>query len=465
MANPRLRTLVLVAGLGTSLAWGSNRLALGDEPVKLEGEARATSLLHEVIAAYRALPAYGDQGEFVLSMVVGGQSKTQRKPLHLTLVRPNKLSLDTGLARIVCDGKTLTTIVTPLKKYSSSPAPKSVTYDTVFTDGPVGSAVFGGPSSPMMLILLNLLLGADPTRSFLDLGDRISLTDDRPIDGQPCRVLKLSSSSEGGGNPAFFLMIDPATKLLKAIDLSFDAKALAEVFPEGQGVKVDIFRWLAGPVTTAPAADPTFAFDPPKDYARFDAGTGAAAKGAAAEDDDQKFKVQTFLGKVAPDFTLTVFDGEGKTKTLSRADLAGKIVLLDFWATWCGPCLKELPQIQALIEGYAKDKKDVLIVAVSQDNDPKEPVAVRKLIESTLEKQKLNLTLDPVGKVALDPSNSVGEAFQVEGYPTVVVLDAKGIVRAAHVGYSAEVGKTLGREVDALLDGKAIGNDKPDDKK
>ena len=115
-----------------------------------------------------------------------------------------------------------------------------------------------------------------------------------------------------------------------------------------------------------------------------------------------------------------------------------------------------MPEVQKLIEAYAKDKKDVVIVALSQDNDPKDPAEVRKLIESTLEKKKIVLTGNPVGMVGLDPSNSVGEAFQVEGYPTVVLLDAKGVVRAAHVGFSAEVGKTLAKEIDALLAGKPI---------
>ena len=455
----RPRAVLLFGALGCALTWGTSQ-GFGDEPPTAGFDPKGSQLLNEVIGAYRALPAYGDQGEFVLTTVVGGQARTQRHPLHLTLVRPNKLNLETGLARVVSDGKTLTTVVTPLKKYSAAPAPETVTFDTVFTDGPVGSAVFGGPSSPMMLVVLNLLVGDDPARALLDLGDKLTVVDDRPLDGTPCRVLKLASD---GGGLAFYLLIDPATKLLRAIDLTFDPKALADAFPDGQNVKIDTFRWTSGAVTTKPAADAAFTYEPPKDFSKVDAPVDAAA--APAADDGQKFKVQELVDKPAPAFTLTVLDGEGKTKTLARDDLAGKVVLLDFWATWCGPCLLELPQIQKLVEGYAKDKKDVLIVAVSQDNDPKDPAAVRKLIEATLEKQKLTLSVDPVGKIGLDPSNSVGEAFQVQGYPTVVLLDQNGVVRSTHVGFSPEVGKTLAKEIDALLAGKAIGKDKGEAKK
>ena len=312
----------------------------------------------------------------------------------------------------------------------------------------------------MMLVVLNLLVGDDPGKALLDLGDKLTVVDDRPLDGKTCQVLKLASD---GGGLAFYLLIDPETKLLRAIDLTFDPKALADAFPDGHSIKIETFRWSAGPVTTKPAADTAFAFEPPEGFSRIDALVDPDAP--VADDGEPKFKIQSLVDKPAPDFTLTLLDGEGKTKTVSRADLAGKVVLIDFWATWCGPCLKELPQIQTLIEGYARDKKDVLVVALSQDNDPKEPAAVRKVIEETLEKQKIVLSVDPVGKVGLDPSNSVGEAFQVEGFPTVVLLDGKGVVRSAHVGYSEEVGKVLGREIDALLAGKPIGKDKGEPKK
>src|SRR5260221_494161 len=63
---------------------------------------------------------------------------------------------------------------------------------------------------------------------------------------------------------------------------------------------------------------------------------------------------------VAPDFTLTTFDG----KTVRLSDLKGKVVVLNFWATWCGPCRAEAPQLQALWQKY-KDR-GVLFLGVDQ---------------------------------------------------------------------------------------------------
>jgi thiol-disulfide isomerase/thioredoxin len=439
---------LLVAFLGGSLSVGR----AGPAASKVDPKSR--ELLDGVIAAYKALPAYRDQGEFQLAIAVNGTAKSQNVPLHVTFVRPNRLNLDTGLTRAVCDGKTLTIVIVPLQKYTSAPAPATIDFDTVFTGGSLGSALFGGPSAPLMLILMNLLLAPDPAKGVLDLGESLTTEKDIELDGKTCRVLKVGSET----GPSFLLMIDPETKLLRGIDLTFDPKALADSFPKGQEIKVDRYRWTAGTVSTKPAELEAFAFTAPAGFTKVDS-LAPAGGGGGGDEPDQKFKIHDLIGKPAPDFTLTVLDGEGKTRSVSKADLAGKVVMIDFWATWCGPCLQELPEVQKLIEAYGKAKRDVVIVALSQDNDPKDPLEVRKLIESTLEKKKIVLDSTLVGKIALDPSTTIGDAFKVEGFPTVVLLDAKGIVRSAHVGFSPGVGAKLTKEIDALLEGKPIGKE------
>src|SRR5262249_50306872 len=118
--------------------------------------------------------------------------------------------------------------------------------------------------------------------------------------------------------------------------------------------------------------------------------------------------------------------------------------------------LKELPEIQALVEALARDKKDVRVVAVSQDSEPAELSEVRKLVEQTLKERKITLTGNPVGQIGLDPSGTVGSAFEVEGLPTLVLLDGKGTVQSVHVGFSPDISEQLTTEIDTLLAGKSL---------
>ena len=76
-----------------------------------------------------------------------------------------------------------------------------------------------------------------------------------------------------------------------------------------------------------------------------------------------------------------------------------------------------------------------MIIALNQDMLPEEVPALRKLVEKTLADKGIHLTAGHAGRVGLDPSNTVGRAFGIEGFPSLVILDGKGIVRSAYVGY------------------------------
>ena len=439
----------LATAVGLTLASGA-ALAQDPKPPTIKAPAakpadpKAQALLGEVAKAYQTLSSYSDQGEFVVSAKIGEKVENQTQPLKLTFVRPNKLDFDAGPVRLVSDGKTITTAIVPLKKFVAADAPKKLSVET-FRDGPTGAVLFGGPSGVPMYILINLLTSDDPLKALGELGGSLQFD---PAD--PKGNTLLIDQVDG---PDLRLTVDPAAKLLKSVDLVLDPKQLAESAKAGQSVKVDRLGWSAGTVSTAVAKDRAFAYEPPSGFSKVD----SFQQPGAGEGEEQKFAVNELVDKPAPDFTLTVLDGPGKTRTVKKAELAGKVVVVDFWATWCGPCLMELPEIQKLVEQLAKDKKNALVVALSQDSNPKELVEVRKLVEKTLKDKEIDLLgAGSVGQIALDPSGSIGEAFQVEGLPTLVVLDGKGVVRSAHVGYTADIREKLTAEIDALLAGKPL---------
>jgi thiol-disulfide isomerase/thioredoxin len=435
--------LVLVAG---------RSLAVNPPGAGPAHDPEALRRLDEVARAYKSLAAYADQGVFSMNMTINGKAESQSLPLHLTFARPNKLNLDAGVVRMVSDGATLTTAVAPLKQYTATTAPKTIGLETI-GQSPAGSVLFGGPTSAPMIILTSLLLRDDASKTILSLGGRLKSEPDQKLGDATFPVLLLDQPT----GPDVQLVIDPATKLLKTIDLIVDVQEIAKKAPKELKVEIGRLGWSAGEVSTKAPEDKAFAYEAPKGYTKVES-LARAGQGPA---DAARYPVHDLVGKPAPDFTLTILDGAGKTKTITNADLAGKVVLLDFWATWCGPCLRELPDIQKMIEAYSKEGKDVVIVALSEDDRPSDPIEVRKLVETTLDKQQINLTAAKAGLVGIDPSHSTGDVFKVNAYPTIVLIDAKGVVQAAHLGETS--GEDLSKEINTLIEGKSlVGTPKPE---
>ena len=117
-------------------------------------------------------------------------------------------------------------------------------------------------------------------------------------------------------------------------------------------------------------------------------------------------------------FTLTGMDG----KTYSLAALKGRVVLLNFWATWCPPCRKEMPDLEKLYRRY--QDKGLTVVAVSDED--------RATVEQFLAKSPYSFP------VALDPGKKVNTAFSVDGIPKSFVFDRQGRLAAQAIDMRTE---------------------------
>lgn len=141
----------------------------------------------------------------------------------------------------------------------------------------------------------------------------------------------------------------------------------------------------------------------------------------------------------APDFTLR--DIGGRPHTLSS--YRGKVVLVSFWATWCSPCLAELPQLKRLAEEYAT--KDVVILSVSIDD-------ARTLTQVRNKVRQLGIT----HPVLLDPDSAAAVGFNPTGsVPFTALLDRTGRIAERHNGFNAGDEVALKAAIDRLLAEKA----------
>jgi thiol-disulfide isomerase/thioredoxin len=113
----------------------------------------------------------------------------------------------------------------------------------------------------------------------------------------------------------------------------------------------------------------------------------------------------------APEISFTDIGGN----TLTLGDFSRKLVIVNLWATWCQPCIKEMPSLTAL---QAKFGDRLALLAISQDRGG------AKVVQPFIEK----LGLEGL-KPYLDPKSTVGHAFAVRGLPTTIVIDAESMVR------------------------------------
>jgi len=135
----------------------------------------------------------------------------------------------------------------------------------------------------------------------------------------------------------------------------------------------------------------------------------------------------------APDFTLSTPSGA----SLSLAELRGKVVLLNFWATWCVPCRKEMPAIEALYQRY-KDR-GLEVVAISLDKLAAAPVeAFVKEVGVTY-------------RVALDPSWATARTYGVRGLPATFLIDRAGNVVMRELGERDWMEEAKQQAVEGLL--------------
>jgi peroxiredoxin len=134
----------------------------------------------------------------------------------------------------------------------------------------------------------------------------------------------------------------------------------------------------------------------------------------------------------APDFTLRGADG----RNVRLDELRGQVVLVNFWATWCGPCREEMPRLDTLYQKYRKS--GFVLLGVNVDDDPHTALATAA---------KLGVSFP----VLLDTDKKVSKLYDLNTMPSTIVIDRDGKMRFLHRGYRAGTEGDYEQQIRGLL--------------
>ena len=150
------------------------------------------------------------------------------------------------------------------------------------------------------------------------------------------------------------------------------------------------------------------------------------------------------VGKTAPDLKIETVNGKG---SITLESLSGKIAVVDFWATWCGPCKQSFPKLEELAK---QNSGKVQVIGISVD-DKSDGVA---------DFAKANGATFPIG---WDDGHSIAGRWKVDTMPTTYILDSSGKVRFIHAGYKDGEADVIAKELATLSSEPSAGGTKTAD--
>lgn len=326
---------------------------------------------------------------------------------------------------VVSDGQQTFTYFPPLNQYIRKSVPE---------DDPDSLAISGiafmGLAQPALLI-------ATPhpqfTMQLMEGVRQAQYLGTQDIDGTSCHHLRFTQDQfdwelwvqvEGQPLPRRMVM-DMAKAFAQAGADEDEAEALT-------GIKMQLTANYQNWKVDEAIADEAFVFSPPEGAEEVDS--------FFAEMMESDEPLHALLGEPAPEFALERLAGD----TVELKQHLGKVVVLDFWATWCPPCIAALPKLEQ-VTSRLRDQ-GVVFYAVNLAEDA-------ETIQTFLTDREL--TID----VLLDSDASVADAYGVEAIPQTVLIGKDGTVQVVHVGLSEDLEGTLEQQLQALIEGKDLASE------
>jgi peroxiredoxin/outer membrane lipoprotein-sorting protein len=379
-------------------------------PASAAAESR-DALAASVSSAYQKLQSLEQAGTLSVTIDAAGQKSTTEHALSARFAAPAKFVHEVkDQLTVASTGEKTFIYLPPARQYVELAALSEKTTPERMPEGVVEALRDQNPS-------LLLAIAADPIAALQPIDGSLQAIPAIDLGGVAHPTLQLARED----GLVFRLLIDPQTKLLRQarIDASETLRKAGVPSVAKASIVIDYASTSANPTL----ADDAFAWAPPK---------SARQIGAAGGEELMSGAGHPLEGKPAPAFTLASLEGND----VSMADLKGKVVVLDFWATWCPPCREGLPHLAKLAGDHANQPFQLYAVNVRED---------AAKVKAFLEQSRLELP------VLMDAKGAVAQQYGVSGIPQTVIVGKDGTVRKVFVGFGPGSGAQIDAAVKAAL--------------
>jgi thiol-disulfide isomerase/thioredoxin len=408
--------LALAVALFSSLTLGCGSSSAAPKLSIAAGDKAPRERLSELAGRYRDAKTYQDAGELRFLVDGAPEEEFRSLPFSVAFQRPNLVRIHALDTTSVSDGQRMTSIVQSLPgQVLVRDCPEKLTLADLSVDEMLRDAMRG----QLQVELPQLQLLADPHGlAGLTRESTPTQLSDSEFLGSKCWRIAL----DGPAGRAIMWIDQPSGLLVKyefPLEVIRKRFPLARLWAEFRGAKMDD---AINPVA--------FQMELPEDVK-------LVSKFIMPPPNEP----HPMLGKPVENYTFLALDGTA----LGNQSLAGKVVVLDMWATWCGWCFEGLPLLNKVYSQY-EGNDEVAFLAVSKDDS----AVTNQAVQDAFEKHDLKLP------IVRDHEQVTDRVFQVEGLPTTIVLGRDGTVQDYRIGYDPNLAETLPGKLEKLLAGENI---------